>query len=76
MSTDTDLYVAADLDPQIDEIMISDAMGITVDDVRHADHIEIMHERELAPGTTRLREMHWAMHQNGFDDHDHTWERA
>lgn len=36
-----------------------------------ADHIEMVHERELAPGTTGLREMHRQMHRNA-DHWDHT----
>jgi hypothetical protein len=40
-----------------------------------ADHIEMDHERELAPGTTGLLEMHRAMHRQR-DDWDHTHRRA
>ena len=67
------VYVAI-LDPVPDEAMISEAMGISVDEVRAADHIEMVHERELAPGTPDIVGIHRAIHQGGYDGHTHAWE--
>jgi len=76
MSTTT--YRATDILPVYAETEISAECGLTIEGVRLADHIEMMHERELAPGTTEadLFLMHWAMHPEHMDDHDHSWEPA
>lgn len=65
--------VFADLGPVFDEDAVVNAVnGLTVMDVRIAEHLEMVHEIELAPGTTDLNGIHASRHGLG-EDHTHVW---